>query len=153
MAHPHKSKIKDHLRWRFLDYDGPVEDLTEFWKEVEELPDDIDGKDYKKIIKKLFRKNGDPDFDSYEKLTAKLGKKGKKKDQEAFQEWHTTMRFINKQMTRRIHIRRLKRERDERIERIKEDKEQRRADRENRQAAARAIAAEAIRSATAKSNV
>ena len=153
MPHPHEIKLTDPkgvIHWRSLGYGyrEVPDDLTEFWEAVDSLPD-IGGKDYRKIIRKLFNKDGTPDFDSYEKLTLKLEKKGAKKDEEAFQEWHSTMKVIRVQVAHQIHMNRLKKERDDRKKRIKQDKEKRRVDRKE----ARLVAAEAIRSATAKSNV
>ena len=125
MAHPHEVKLTDPkgvIHWRSLGY-GYREvpsDLTEFWEAVDTLSDNIGGKDYKKIIKKLFKQNGEPDFDSYEKLTLKLEKKGDKKDDEAFQEWHTTMKVIRIQVAQQIHMNRLRKDRDERKQEIKD---------------------------------
>ena len=152
MAHPHEVKLTDPkgvIHWRSLGYGyrEVPDDLGEFWEAVESLPA-IDGKDYRKIIKKLFKQNGEPDFDSYEKLTLKLEKKGDKKDEEAFQEWHTTMKVIRVQVAQQIHMNRLKGARDERKQQIKTRKEQARIERESRRSAAELVALAAIESAS-----
>lgn len=146
MAHPHETNIKDKriARWRMIGLDEAPDDLTEFWEAVESLPDVIAGKKYKKIIEKLFKKNGTPTFDSYEKLTNKLEKRGAKRNQEAFQEWHDTMGVIRRQVSHQMHMNRLRKARDERKQRIKEDKERRKAEREARRGRAERIALEAI---------
>lgn len=126
MAHPHQIKLTDKksLRWNLLAFNS--DPLPEFWETIETLPDVIDGKDYKEIIKILFKRDGMPNFTDYDELATKLGKKlTKKEKQEAFQIWHNAMRIIRVRVSNQIRVNRLKRSRDERKERIRRDKEER----------------------------
>lgn len=133
MPYPHEVNLKNMktVNWRSLGYKEPPDDLTEFWEAVESLPDLIGKKDFKSIIKKLYKKDGTPDFADWKDLGTKLKKsKTEKGDQEAFQEWHTAMKIIRERVPQQIHMNRRKKERDDRKSRIKQEKVDRKARRE-----------------------
>ena len=136
-------------------YDTTLEDVlprgmaaNEFWIGLEYLPDDVDGKDFKKIIKKIFKKNGQANFDSWEKLTEKLEKHGDNKDHRAFQEWVDAMNII-KTMNAREYTRVRKEQILTKQAERKEQRNQIKSEREARRSAAELVALAAIESASA----
>lgn len=120
MTHPHKTKLTDKHILRIHSMEFTESPLGEFWEAVESLPDNLDGKNYKKIIKKLFNKDGESKFVDYDDLVKVLEKQGEHKDQEAFQEWHDTMGIIRRKVSHQIHMNRLRKDRDDRKQEIKD---------------------------------
>lgn len=78
--------------------------MDEFWAIVEELPDEIGGKKYKKKIKAFFKKNGDPKS-TKKNLTAQEN-----------QDLHEIQIGISKHVRSRMHVKKIKAHRNARIE-------------------------------------
>jgi len=90
--------------------------LDEFWDAVETLPDDIDGRDYKKIIKAIYKADGEPDFEDLEKLRVKIARKT---EHETLQIWVDAQRIIRRNLRAKMRTMRKRKEINERKRQIK----------------------------------
>ena len=87
-----------------------VSDLKSFWEIVEELPDIVDGKEYKKNIRKFFSPT------DKKALIVKLS------SSEDFQKWHDTHVFIRGFIKRQIHLKILRDHVQKKLDHIKSRK-------------------------------
>jgi len=92
----------------------PDVSLDDFWSIVDNLPDEVAGKEHKKNVNKFFGKNGDPTNATFNLKT-----------DEDFQEWHDTTGFIRRFVRKQVHVMHLKLKRNQQRDRIKRIKESR----------------------------
>jgi len=88
--------------------------LDDFWAIIDNLPDEIVGKEHKKNVNKFFDKNGDPKNAAFDLKT-----------DEDFQEWHDTTGFIRRSVRKQVHVMNLKLKRNQQRDQIKHIKESR----------------------------
>lgn len=86
--------------------------LKAFWEVVDSLPDEIDGKQHKKNIRALYKKDGTPKAKALSPST-----------DAHYQIIHDTQGFIHRQVRKQLHKSRLKERREIKLQNIKDVKE------------------------------